>query len=165
MCDPSPVRYAGGVVPTPGEADDLDREIQAAVAQTAAQVDTAFRGFEFHRALEHIFALLDQLNRYLETRAPWKAAKQPGSDELVATTLYTCCEALRSVALLLAPFLPDAAPVILERLGIPDALASARLPDDAARWGLLEPGTPTQKGGPLFPRVELPKDDAAEPEN
>ena len=87
----------------------------------------------------------------------------------VSTTLYTCCEALRSVALLLAPFLPDGAPVILERLGIPDALASARLPDDAARWGLLEPGTPTQKGGPLFPRVELPKDDAkddtAEPGN
>ncbi len=155
-------RYADGVVPTPGEPDDLDREIHSAVARTAQQVDEALRAFEFHRALEHIFALLDRLNRYLETRAPWKAVKQPGSEEWVATTLYTCCEALRAVALLLAPFLPDSVPVILEQLGIPDALVGARLPDDAARWGVLKPGTPTQQGGPLFPRIELPEADSRE---
>ena len=73
----------------------------------------------------------------------------------MATTLYTSCEALRVLALLVAPFLPDTAPKILERLGIPNALAEAKLPDDAARWGLLQPGTPTSKGAALFPRVEL----------
>ena len=155
-------RYAGGRVPTPGEPDDLERGIHTAVAQTADKVDAAMRGFEFHRALEHIFALLDQVNRYLETRAPWKAAKQEGTEEMVATTLYTSCEALRSIALLLAPFLPESVPVILERLGIPDALVEARLPADAARWGVLQPGTPTQKGGPLFPRMELPETETAE---
>ena len=101
-------------------------------------------------------AFLDQVNRYLETRAPWKAAKDPDTAASVPTALYTSCESLRVIALLLAPFLPDTAPVILERLGIPDALASAKLPDDAARWGLLVPGTPTTKGSPLFPRVEGP---------
>jgi methionyl-tRNA synthetase len=155
-------RYSDGVVPTPGEAGDLELEIHAAVSRTAQMVDEALRKFEFHRALEQIFALLDRLNRYLETRAPWKAVKEPGNEQMVATTLYTCCEALRSIALLLAPFLPDSVPVILERLGIPDALVGAHLPDDAARWGVLKPGTPTQKGGPLFPRVELPEADAAE---
>ena len=46
------------------------------------------------------------------------------------------------------------APEILERLGLPDALAQAKLPEDAARWGVLAPGTPTRKGEPLFPRIE-----------
>ena len=50
--------------------------------------------------------------------------------------------------------LPETAPVILQRLGIPEALAAARLPDDAARWGVLAPGTATSKGAPLFPRIE-----------
>ena len=75
---------------------------------------------------------------------------QPGSEEKVATTLYTSCEALRIIALLLAPFLPDSAPEILKRLGIPDALEKARLPDDAARWGILEPGTQTLTGYALY---------------
>ena len=57
------------------------------------------------------------------------------------------------IAVLLSPFLPDTAPEILARLGIPDALAAARLPE-AVRWGALSPGTPTAKGPPLFPRIE-----------
>jgi hypothetical protein len=44
---------------------------------------------------------------------------------------------------------------VLERLGLAGALADARLPDDAARWGGLPPGATTVQGSPLFPRLEL----------
>jgi methionyl-tRNA synthetase len=64
------------------------------------------------------------------------------------------------IALLIAPFLPDTAPEILTRLGIPDALQKARLPDDVATWGGLEPGTATHKGAALFPRIELSEDES-----
>jgi methionyl-tRNA synthetase len=149
-------RYAGGLVPGPGEPGDLEREIAAGAPRAARLVDEHLRRCEFHRALEALFAYVDALNRYLETRAPWKAAREPGGEQAVARALYTSCEALRVVALLAAPFLPDSAPEILARLGLPGALASARLPDDAARWGGLAPGTPTRKGPALFPRVETP---------
>jgi len=97
------------------------------------------------------------VNRYLEIRAPWKVAKQKagGWQADVNATLYTSCEALRVLSLLIAPFMPETAPKILERLGIPDALATTRLPDDAATWGGLAPGTATSKGSPLFPRIEI----------
>jgi methionyl-tRNA synthetase len=149
-------RFADSAVPEPGPSEDLEREVADAAPATAARVDACLRRCEPHRALEAIVAYLDQVNRYLETRAPWKAAKDPATEASVPTTLYTSCEALRVIAVLLAPFLPDTAPVILDRLGIPDALATARLPD-AARWGQLAPGTPTTKGAPLFPRVEVPE--------
>jgi methionyl-tRNA synthetase len=150
-------RFAAAAVPEPGASAAPEQAVADAAARTAETLDAHVRRCEFHRALEAVFAFADTVNRYLEERAPWKVAKQkePGWEQSVATTLYTSCEALRVVALLVAPFLPDTAPKILERLGIPDALAEARLPDDAARWGLLEPGTPTSKGAPLFPRVEL----------
>ncbi len=151
-------RFAGGAVPKAGEPGDLEREIQAAAPETAARVDRSIRSYEFHRALEAIFEFLDRVNRYLETRAPWKAAKDPANADQVATTLYTSCEALRVIALLLAAFLPQAAAEILARLGIPDALKTARLPEDAGRWGVLEPGTATSKGAALFPRVEVPEE-------
>ena len=153
-------RFADGKVPEPGEPGDLEREIQRAAQETAERVDRATRRYEFHRALEAIFGFLDRVNRYLEERAPWKAAKEPGNAKNVATTLYTSCEALRVIALLIAPFLPDTAPEILGRLGIPNALQKARLPDDAATWGGLEAGAATHKGAALFPRVELSEDES-----
>jgi methionyl-tRNA synthetase len=151
-------RYADGAVPKPGEPGDLEREIQAAARETAARVDRSIRSYEFHRALEAIFEFLDRVNRYLETRAPWKAAKDPANADQVATTLYTSCEALRVIALLLAPLLPETSEEIFGRLGIPDTLKTARLPGDAERWGVLEPGTATTKGAALFPRIELPEE-------
>jgi methionyl-tRNA synthetase len=149
-------RYAGGAVPEPGSAGPAEREVAAAAARTAEQLDAHLRRNEFHRALEAVFAFAAAVNRYLEEKAPWKLAKQqaPGWEAAVASCLYTSCEALRVVALLLAPFLPETAPRMLERLGLPGALAGARLPDDAARFGLLAPGTRTRKGEPLFPRIE-----------
>ena len=118
------------------------------------------RRLEFRQALETIFAVVDATNRYLDARAPWKAAKDPDREEEVRTTLYTCCQALRSVALLLAPFIPDAARTILERLGLPDAIEHAKLPESARSWDSPPPGTPTTKGASLFPRVELPEIEA-----
>jgi methionyl-tRNA synthetase len=153
-------RYAGGAVPEPQPPDDLDRQVADAAPRAAGRVDDHMRRCEPHRALEAIFEFLDVVNRYLENRAPWKLAKSDddASKRLVATTLYTSCEALRVAALLLAPFLPDTAAQILARLGIPGALEHARLPNDAARWGVLAPGTATTKGPALFPRLDPPGD-------
>ena len=152
-------RFAGGAVPEAGDAEGPEREVQAAAARAGESVDACLRRNEFHRALEAIFQLVDAVNRYLEERAPWKAGKDPAAAQQTATTLYTSCEALRVIALLLAPFLPETAAELLARLGLDGALASARFPE-ALRWGGLRPGTPTRQGKPLFPRIERA---AAEP--
>jgi methionyl-tRNA synthetase len=151
-------RYAQGRVPEPGAPGEPERRVAESAARAAAELDSLLRRCEPHRALESIFAFTGGVNRYLEERAPWQLAKQkpPGWEAQIATCLYTTCEALRAAALLLAPFLPETAPVILARLGLEGALEGARLPDDAARWGLLPPGTPTSQGAALFPRIEAP---------
>ena len=147
-------RFAGGRVPECGELSELEEEVAADARRAAEKVDRHMRRCEVHRALEVIFEFVDGVNRYLERRAPWKAAKQPGAEQQVATTLYTSCEALRCIALLIAPFLPETAAKIMERLGIEGALEGANLLDDVGRWGGLRAGTPTTKGPALFPRVE-----------
>ena len=106
-----------------------------------------------HRALEAIFRVVDSANRYLEAKEPWRAAKDPDHAEDVRTTLYTCCEALRITALLLAPFLPERSAQILCRIGYDRIIEEAKLPDDLA-WGGLAAGGETLKGAPLFPRIE-----------
>lgn len=153
-------RFADGVVPEPDAAGPLEAGVEAAAREAAREVAIRMRELEMHRALEAIFRLVDATNKYLDERAPWKAAKEPERAGEVRTTLFTCCQALRSIALLLAPFVPDTATEILDRVGATDALASARLPDDAERWGAVSPGTPTRKGDALFPRIELEAGDA-----
>ena len=135
--------------------------MREACAEAVRAVDHHVDAMEIHRALEAVFKAVDATNQYLERREPWKAAKDPARRETVPTTLYTCCESLRILALLLAPFLPDASQEILGRLGLPDALASARLPADAA-WGAIPVGAATTRGAPLFPRIDGPQTDSAE---
>ncbi len=146
-------RFAGGKVPEPGEPEAPERRVSAEAARAGETADACLRRNEFHRALEAIFQLVDVVNRYLEERAPWKSGKDPAAAAQTASTLYTSCEALRVIALLLAPFLPETAPELLARLGLEGELGRARLPD-ALRWGGLRPGTSTRQGKPLFPRME-----------
>ncbi len=148
-------KFSDGRVPEPGEIFDEEREVQAAAAAALDALTTYMADFQVHRALEGVLLLADAANRYLETREPWKAAKNPELAERVNTTLYTCCESLRILAILLSPFIPEKSREILERLGIGDALDSASLPESAA-WGQIPIGSPTTKGSPLFPRHEAP---------
>ena len=55
------------------------------------------------------------INGHIEACAPWTLSKQ-GKKEEVAGVLYRSADALRIVAVLLAPFVPSAAKRILEQL-------------------------------------------------
>jgi methionyl-tRNA synthetase len=152
-------RFADGRVPEPPPPEDLEREMLATLDETARAVDASMRAVELHRALEAIFRAVDAANRYLDARAPWKAAKREGGDVVVRASLYTTCQMLRGIALLLHPFIPDASGEILGRLGLGQLARTARLPEAASDVSALPPGTETRKGAPLFPRIELPEND------
>lgn len=147
-------RYAESRVPEPEGREEPEQELADAAAATAAAVDGCVRRLELHRALEHLFGFVDAVNRYLDLRAPWKAAKEPGGEGGVRTALYHACDALRVIALLLEPFLPETAARIAEQLGQPELHARSQLPRDAAAFGRLPVGVRTLRGAALFPRVE-----------
>jgi methionyl-tRNA synthetase len=148
-------RFAGGRVPSPGATGEPEDRIRALVAEAPGAVDARIRRTDIRGALELILGLVREANGYLETRQPWKAAKDPARKAEVDTTLHTCCEVLRIAALLFAPFIPRAAAEILTRLGLEGALERARLPRDAAWKAVDIVGLETTKGAPLFPRIEL----------
>ena len=65
-----------------------------------------------------------------------------------------CLEALRIVALLASPVIPNAAGELWRRLGLAGRPEDARLPH-AATWGQLPAGAKLDKGAPLFPRKDV----------
>jgi methionyl-tRNA synthetase len=63
-------------------------------------------------------------------------------------------EALRIVAILASPAIPDTCQTVWERLGLPGRADDQRLPA-AAQWGGYPGGLTVTKGESLFPRKTL----------
>jgi methionyl-tRNA synthetase len=144
--------YCGGVVPEPAAQDKDPEAALAADLRTAVEGLRAFDGLDFKRGLEQLWVLVGGVNRYVEVRAPWRLRKQGLADEL-ATALYTCVDALRILAVLVSPVMPDAAERLWAKLGLDDDLAAQRLPH-AARRGLLPAGVRVERGEVLFPKLD-----------
>jgi methionyl-tRNA synthetase len=142
------VNFGGGRVPEPGPEADEDATVRAALVRVAREVDEAMEEFAFQRALASIWEFLGEVNRYVDTTAPWVLARDPGRRGRLDTVLYTLAESLRAISILIDPFVPEAAGKIRAAVGG----TPPRLSD--LGWGRLAPGTPVRKVRALFPRIE-----------
>ena len=132
-----------GVGPAPA-ADSTLAEHAAAAYEAAA---AAWALVQPSRALEATWQLIRATNAYLETNEPWKAEPGPALDHVMGDAL----EALRIVAVLVSPAVPDTAQAVWDRIGLTGAVTDQRLPE-AAAWGGYPGGCAVVKGDPLFPR-------------
>jgi methionyl-tRNA synthetase len=136
-------KLCGGSVPEAGPADDADRAIEAGAAAARERIATAMGAVQPHLALAAIVEYASDVNRYVDARAPWRAAKDPALAPSARTTLHVACRALAALAELLGPFVPAAAAEIGRRVG-------------AATDGSLPAGARVTKGDALFRRLEKP---------
>jgi methionyl-tRNA synthetase len=113
-------------------------------------------GFNFNRALQEVWKVIGHLNRYIVTNEPWELAKDPAQKKRLLTVLYVLAEALRIVALVLLPVMPQAAAKMIASLGL-DAETDAATLETSGKWGVLKPGTAIEKGPQLFPRLDKKK--------
>ena len=103
----------------------------------------------FHKALAEIFAVVSETNCYIDSKAPWALRKT--DPVLMQQVLSVIAEIIRRVAILLQPFMPDAATKILDMLNIP-ATKEAR--DFTAFDTPLIDGHRINPPVIIFPRIE-----------
>ncbi len=140
-------KNCGGMVPTPGEFTAPDRAILASADAAPARVSAAIDEFAIHRALETIWALVADANRYFAGEEPW--AHKKTNPVRMETILYVAAEVTRRIAILIQPVMPKSAGVLLDQLGVPkDARDFAAL----GAQGRLKPGVPLPPPVPVFPR-------------
>ena len=138
-------KNAGAAVPAPGAFADADKAMLDAAAAllpvTRAELDQQ----AFHKALETIFAVVADANRYVDAQAPWSLRKTDPAR--MATVLYVLMETLRRVGLLLQAFMPTTIARLLDLLAVP---AEKRQLD---AWNeVLVAGTALPAPSGLFPR-------------
>ncbi len=144
-------RYCGGRVPPPNEGAS-ERGVRERAERTLREHDEAAAALRFSDALAAIFALVEEANRHFQRTQPWQLAKDPARRGEVEGSLYAGLEALRLVAYLLHPYMPNVSARVCEQLGLPAPEATAW--SAVARWGMLTPGHAVRTGAPLFPRLE-----------
>jgi methionyl-tRNA synthetase len=143
-------RYRDGRVPDSpaGDRDTLDRDLTGVAAGTIDAVKAGFRDVQVSQALQETWSLVHHVNKYIVEREPWALAKDPSKRAMLDRTLYHAADALRVIAALVEPVMPDATERIRRMLG------TAREPWTSLAAGTLVPGTRLGPVEPLFPRIE-----------
>jgi methionyl-tRNA synthetase len=131
-----------------GTAPSSDSPLAAAAAAAVRDATAQWELVQPSRALEATWQLIRATNAHLEQNEPWKS--EPGSD--VDTVMGDALEAMRIVAILASPAVPDTAQEVWERIGMKGDVADQRVPQDVA-WGGYTAGNTVTKGEPLFPRI------------
>ncbi len=138
------LRYREGAV-APVELDPALAADFAGLPETVAgHVDRA----ELTVALEEIWQRVRRLNRYVEERAPFRLAKDESAADELTAVLANLAEGLRTVTVLLWPYLPNSAARLLAALGAPDtslagaAFGSGRI-ERVSEIGALFPKEPS----------------------
>jgi methionyl-tRNA synthetase len=137
-------KNCGAQVPKHGAFTDTDNRLlglaQGLLAQTRAQFDVQ----NFSRALDHVWGVIAEADRYVDEQAPWGLKKtDPARME---TVLYVLAEVLRHLAILMQP---DSMNTLLDQLAVPVGERSFAALTDAHA---LKPGTPLPAPTGVFPR-------------
>lgn len=141
-------KYCRGRVPTRGEGELLQKISLSLTKELPILMDN----LDFSTALECIWKLVSEANRYIEQKAPWNLAKDSSQREGLEMVLYNLLESLRFIAILIFPFIPQAALKIWSQLGMEEDLANQRL-NNLKVWGGIGAGRRIKKAGPIFPRI------------
>jgi methionyl-tRNA synthetase len=142
-----------GVLPEPGDFSDSDKAILAQADGMIALARTAMATQQIHQALNAVWAVVAEANRYFAGEAPWALAKTDPARQ--KTVLYVTAEVVRQIAILAQPVMPDSAGKLLDSLGIPDQIKSR---DFAALGARIKPGTKLPAPVGVFPRYVEPKE-------
>ena len=149
-------KNCAGVVPAPGELTEADKAILAETDGALTRVTEEIDAFAIHRALEIVWAVIADANRYFAGEEPW--AHKKTNPKRMETILYVTAEVLRQIGILVQPVMPQSAARLLDQLGVPD---DARTFAALGPAGRLETGTKLPPPQPVFPRYVEPEGEAA----
>jgi methionyl-tRNA synthetase len=141
-------KNCGAKVPVCGMLSDADKLLLGKAKALLGQVRDELDVQAYHKALDHVWLVIGDANRYVDEMAPWGLKKtDPARME---TVLYTLGETVRYVAILLQPFMPTVMAKLLDQLAVPaDQRTFAQLIDDKFA---LKSGTALPVPEGVFPR-------------
>lgn len=142
----------------PAAADDELHNI--VMLACSVELPREFEALSFSTGIEAWLRAVYACNQYVDEQAPWALKKtDPERMKVVLQTLFV---ALRDLAIAIQPVVPEKSAALLDQLGIPvDERSYTSLADQNWFARLLASGFTVAPPTPLFPRLELPAEEAS----
>jgi methionyl-tRNA synthetase len=166
-----------GNVPEPGELREQDEALLETIRAGFKSVEDALEAVKLRAALQEAMRLAAEVNKYLDTSAPWFEIKEDKAQ--AAKSIYTAMQAIDWLKLIFSPFLPHTSEKLHGYLGydrpIYGELVTREVEDDLSTHEVmlyepgealsageddlwtpteLTPGKPFQKPEPLFKKLD-----------
>ncbi|MDT8317254.1 MAG: methionine--tRNA ligase [bacterium] len=151
-------KYVGGLIPAPNEYNSEDKKFIELAANSVAGYRDSINALAFHKALDRLWELVRETNRYIDHSAPWKLT---GDKNRLDTVIHTFLESLRQISVMIFPFMPASSEKMWLQLGVGNS-KELLLMNSLEKWGAIRSGIKVNKGEILFPKVEI-KDEVKEP--
>ena len=136
-------KNCGGVLPALGAFTAEDHALHDAAQALPGLMRPLITRLVFHDALETVWRVIRAANAYIDQAAPWALRKTDPAR--MADVLALLADVIRTVAIVLTPFMPDSMARMLDQLGA-DARTLADMPVPVPGGTLL----PAPQG--VFPR-------------
>lgn len=146
-------KYFGSKVPQApaGASENPLREISD---ELYTEYDACMARVDFSGAAAAVQKLASRVNLYVEESAPWNLAKDEAKADELAAVIYNALEAIRIIALYMAPFMPRTSAEVFKRLSLGDIVSITDIEAETA-WGQLPAGNEVTIGDPLYPRLDV----------
>ena len=145
-------RYHDKIIPEPNSRDE-DADLKNDFKARIETIQKLYDDLAYNKILEHIWHLVDATNKYIDTNSPWNLIKSKSGKQRLSTVMYNTAECIRSISILIYPFMPKSAENIMQQLGIKTSIEEQGL-ESIQGWGGIKSGGNIQPGSQLFPRID-----------
>ena len=145
-------KYFDGVIQPGTIAQPVDDELKSFALNTVEKVEKCFETYRVADAVEAVLNLAKRSNKYIDETTPWALAKDEASLPRLGTVLYNLLEAIRYIAILLSPFMPETSEKIFAQMN-----CDIKNYDSLASFGALKSGKKVGKAEALFARIDAEK--------
>lgn len=145
-------KYYDGVVPTPSDFKDVDKEALAAVKAYPAVISSSIDRYRFREALQELMNLARLGNKYLADEEPWKTIKE--DEARTQTIMFVALQIASALATLSEPFLPFTSGKLKSILNIASSELETPWENIANKETLLPSGHQIGESELLFSKIE-----------
>ncbi len=142
-------KYFDGVIQEPSVPGEFDDDLAKTCLEAVGKVEELLAEYRIADSLDTILGIAKRANKYIDETAPWALAKDEAQKARLGTVLYNLIEAIRFLAVMIKPFMPDTSDKIFAQTG-----ANGNSYDELGKFGVLNAGIKVGEATPLFARVD-----------
>ena len=148
MCN----KYFDGVVENKNVVDAVDQDLINVALISSKKYNEKMNELKVQEAISEIWELVRRSNKYIDETMPWSLAKDEDKRDRLSTVLYNLIEAIRMIAVMIAPIIPTTSDRIFEYIN-----SNEKSLETLNTFGKYLSGTKVETAKPLFERIDEKK--------